>query len=83
MSRIKKYNIQDVAKAAKESFSIADALRKLDLKPAGGNYACFKKIVKENNIDISHFLGQGHMKGKTYVYKKKRFLESILVEESY
>jgi len=41
--------------AVKSSNSIREALIKLNLKAAGGNYECFHKRVKELDISIDHF----------------------------
>ena len=54
----KKYSIDDVKEAAKISKSIAGVLRELGLRPVGGNYNTINRIIKENNVDISHFTGQ-------------------------
>ncbi len=60
----------------KESFSYRQCLQKMNLKPAGGNYYCLKKKIKEYNIDISHFTLQASNKGK--VFGPKRKLEDYL-----
>lgn len=39
----------------KSSCSIRRALKTLELKPLGGNYATFKRRVARLNLDISHF----------------------------
>lgn len=54
----------------KESFGIREALQKMGLEAAGGNYASFHRRVKELGIDTSHFTGQAHMRGKTFGPKK-------------
>jgi hypothetical protein len=40
------YTDQEVVNAAKNVFSIAGLLKSLGLKPAGGNYANVKRIIK-------------------------------------
>jgi len=47
-----------------ECKSIAQVLVKLDLKPAGGNYANLKHNLHKYNIDTSHFTGQAWNRGK-------------------
>jgi hypothetical protein len=46
-------SIKVFREAVRESFSIAQVLRKLGLKPAGGNYAIFKRRVRLWGIDTS------------------------------
>ena len=54
-----KYTLDDVKKAVKENVSIASVLRQLGLRPIGGNYRTINCIIKDNNLDTSHFTGQG------------------------
>ena len=61
----RKYTLEQFQLAINESTSIAQVLIKLELAPKGGNYATANRYIKENNIDISHFKGQGWNKGKT------------------
>ena len=63
--------------AVKSSNSIREALIKLNLKAAGGNYECFHKRVKELNISIDHFTDpKVWNKGKKF--GPKRSLEQYL-----
>lgn len=50
----------------KESKSIAEVLRKLNLKEAGGNYKNMKKNIQLFELDTSHFTGQAWNKGKYF-----------------
>jgi 5-methylcytosine-specific restriction endonuclease McrA len=61
-----KHTPEQLREAVKDSFSIAEVLRKLELNPYGSNYSTIQKRFKEHDIDISHFTGQGYAKGKTY-----------------
>lgn len=68
-----------------ESISISECLKKMNLRPNGGNYITFKQRCKENLIDTSHFLGQGHLRNKQHSYNAcsvKREYEDILIENS-
>jgi len=56
---------ENIAKAAAESNSIAELLRKLDLVVAGGNYTQINRNLDKFQIDTSHFTGQGHNRGKS------------------
>ncbi len=63
--------------AVKTSNCIREALIKLNLKAAGGNYQCFHKRVKELNISIDHFTDpKVWNKGKKF--GPKRSLEQYL-----
>jgi Zn finger protein HypA/HybF involved in hydrogenase expression len=66
----------------KESFSYAQVLKKLNLKPIGGNYRILQRKIKQFNLDTSHFTGQGHLKGKSHSWSKSQSLKDILVENS-
>ena len=54
-----KYTLDDVKTAVKDNVSIASVLRQLGLRPIGGNYRTINRLIKENNMDTSHFTGQG------------------------
>ena len=49
------YSKENLEKIVKESFTYADVLRSLNLKPYSGNYTTLKRKIKEYNLDISHF----------------------------
>jgi hypothetical protein len=44
--------------AVRECVSIAEVLRKLGLRPAGGTHSHISRRIKALGIDTSHFLGQ-------------------------
>lgn len=64
MRKYRNYTDKDVIKYAKEVFSMAGLMRKLDLKPCGGNYDSIRRLVQKLNIDTSHWTGQGWNKNK-------------------
>jgi hypothetical protein len=69
MSRYKlrtSYTLEELQEAVSQSYSRAETLRKLGLKPAGGNYSTLKKLIIDYNLDISHFTGQGWNTGDHY-----------------
>jgi len=72
----KSYTKTEFVSAIKESKSIRQALIKLNLKPAGGNYQTIHSTVKKLNLDTSHFKGQGWNKGRKFA--PKRDLEDYL-----
>lgn len=62
---------QQFVDAIKTSQSIREALLKLNLKAAGGNYKCFHDRVKELNISIDHFTDpKSWNKGKAFGPKR-------------
>lgn len=62
MRKYREYTVKDIKDAAKEVISLAQLLKKLNLKPCGGNYIHFKKKLQELKIDCSHWKGQGWSK---------------------
>lgn len=78
----RKYTDKQFINAVKSSISIREALIKLHLKPAGGNYQFFRLNVKRLNLDISHFLGKSHLLGKHHNWVKKQPLSVVLVRNS-
>lgn len=81
MSRYK-FSDADFITAVNSSISIRDALKKLGLAPHGGSYKIFQLRIKKLNIDVSHFTGQGHLRGKTHTWGKKVSLSDLLVGNS-
>jgi hypothetical protein len=65
-----KYTLDQLQKAVKSSVSYREVLIKLNVKPAGGNYATLKKAITHFNIDKSHFLGHASNKGRTFGPKR-------------
>lgn len=62
--KLYKYTEQELKDAIASSSSTREALSKLGVKPAGGNYDVFRKAVKYFNLDTSHFEGQSWSKDK-------------------
>ena len=62
----------------------SDVCRALELNPTGGNYAIVKKLIADNNIDISHFKKEPWNKGlsiKCEDYYQWQ-LKDLLIENS-
>ncbi len=77
------WTVQQLKKAVKESYSYRQALKDLNLKQAGGNYAQIKKYIKEYSLDVSHFTGRGWNKGMRFPNAKPRIpLGKILINGS-
>lgn len=65
--------------------SIADMLRKLNLKPTGGNHRHIKSKLTLHEIDTGHFTGSNWSKGKKLgenFYNTQLPLNKILVKNS-
>lgn len=73
------YTKEEFIKAVSTSYSVREALQKLNLNPSGANYASFKKKCKSISIDTSHFGCAGHLE---YNWSRTRPLEEILVVDS-
>ncbi len=77
--KLKKYTEQQLFEAIKNSFSLAQTLKKLGVASYGGNYAILKKAINHFNLDTSHFTGQLWNKGKQF--SSKQPLEKYLNNE--
>lgn len=64
MRKYRNYTDEDVICESKKSNSIAELLRRLKLKQAGGNYANIKRILQKLSVDTSHWIGQGWSAGQ-------------------
>lgn len=80
----RKWNDTDLVNAINnpETKSLAEVMRKLGLVPKGGTYNIVKKYIDELGLDISHFTGQGHLKGKRHTHRKQP-IETFLIENSH
>lgn len=77
-----KYTDDQFIDAVMNSQSYRQALMKLGLKEAGGNYSVLKKRIESMGLDISHMTGKSHLKGKTHNYNKKP-IDYYLTENSH
>ena len=80
--RKRKWNEEGLKKAAKNSTSIRQVIKKIGLVEAGGNYAQIRKYLNEHKIDMSHFKGQGWNKGLRGMGRPLLSLEKILINGS-
>lgn len=71
--------LQDLIKTCKNKAAFC---RALGLKPTGGNYRTINVLIKEHNLDSSHFVVQPWNKGQNVKGITKQSLEEILVENS-
>jgi 5-methylcytosine-specific restriction endonuclease McrA len=65
-----KYSKDIIIEIVKNSTSIRQVLIGLGLVGCGGNYRCIHRVIKEYNIDISHFTGCGWLRGNNHNYTK-------------
>ncbi|MBA3873826.1 MAG: HNH endonuclease [Anaerolineae bacterium] len=80
--RERRYNEEDLKQAIATSLSMADVLRKLNIRVAGGNYDMLQRRIEELNLDTSHFTGSAWLRGRENPFVRQRALEEILVENS-
>lgn len=64
MRKYRNYTDEDVVKFAKEVFSMANLLRKLNIRPVGGNYAHMRRTLQKLKINTDHWTGQLWSKDK-------------------
>lgn len=76
--RFRKYTKEQLYEAVKTSKSIRQVLILLNVAPHGGNYKVIKDYIKKLNIDITHFTGSAHARGKKI--GPKRNIEVYLVQ---
>ena len=80
--RKRSWSVPQLREAVRMSTSWRQAIKKLNLVPAGGNYAQLQKYVEEYNVDTSHFKGYAWNKGLTGIGKPRVPLDKILVRKS-
>lgn len=59
-----KYTAELLAPIVASQTSLHGVLRSLGLKLSGGSQAAIKRLIQRYQLDTSHFLGQGHGKGR-------------------
>lgn len=78
----KSWTEENLINAVENSRSIRQVIKKLGLKPAGGNYSQISKYLHFYKISISHFKGKGWSKGNKMPFKPKTDLNKILIQNS-
>jgi 5-methylcytosine-specific restriction endonuclease McrA len=78
MSRPRKWSDELLRDAVKRCISQAEVLRALGIYVGGTNYETVKRRIKDLGLDTSHWLGAGHLKGKTHNWLPARPLADIL-----
>ncbi|MBR0109289.1 MAG: HNH endonuclease [Bacteroidales bacterium] len=78
----REYTESDVRVSVANSKSIAEVLRKLGLRPIGGNYKTIHHLIKLYELDTSHFTGQGWNVGLKFKPKTRLKDSDIFKEDS-
>lgn len=65
MSKLKKIEVEKLREVAAKVKSSSQAARELGLSDSGGTLTRLRKLILENQIDISHWTGQAWSKGST------------------
>jgi transposase-like protein len=60
-----KYTKEFLEEAVKDCYSMSSLLRKIGLKPSGGNHRQLSGRIRQHGVSTEHFTGQGWAKGKT------------------
>ena len=76
------YEKSNLEPIIKESYSLAEVLRKLGRRDCGGNYKTLQKYIDKYNLDTSHFTGQTWNRGKTGEETAVIPLDQILKENT-
>lgn len=65
------YTIEQLQAAINSSFSYRQVLEHLGIASKGGNYATLKRRIDKHGLDVSHFTGQAHNRGKQLLEKRR------------
>lgn len=61
----RKYTKSVVAAAVKDSYSVAEVIRRLEIGSTGGGvWSMIQRYIQEYQLDTSHFKGKAHAKGR-------------------
>ena len=74
----RRWTVEELREAIVDSSSYRQVIKRLGLRPAGGNYEQVKKYIAENNFSVSHFTGKGWSKGMRGVGRPRIALRDIL-----
>jgi hypothetical protein len=79
----RRYYTDDALRAAvAKSVSYAAALRLLGVPVTGGQHAHLARRIRRAGIDTSHFLGQAHNRGRTWIRREPTSVLVVLPEGS-
>jgi len=77
----RRYTEASLREAVLSSSSFRQVLSRLGLVEAGGNYASIQRIIRELNLDTSHFSGRAWRRGETSPPRQPRSLEELLKKD--
>ena len=72
-----KYTKEKLSEVIKNSVSYSDVLRSFGRAPVGGNISHIKRMIFKYGLDIKHFTGSRHNKGK--ISNKRQTAKDILI----
>ena len=82
MANKRKYSVDELKDAVKNSTSVMGTLRVLGLKEAGGSHSHLTKKIKSLGIDTSHFTGRSGNAGIAHIGgPKRKGFEEVLVKK--
>jgi 5-methylcytosine-specific restriction endonuclease McrA len=81
--RTKSWTTERLVNAVKSSSSVRQVINKLDLIPAGGNYAQIDKFIKHYKLSTNHFKGKAWNKGLRGIGKPRILLTEALTAGSH
>lgn len=85
MRKYRDYSDEDIRRIAPTVSSMAQLLKKLGLRMAGGNYVNMQRLLQKLNVDCSHWCGKAWNKDKRLKdwssYTQVRHLKSHLIRE--
>jgi hypothetical protein len=81
--RTRRWSNDELRNAVAESRSLTQAIRRLGLVPAGGNFEHVRREIQSLKLDTSHFTGQGWNVGGQFVPNPALPLDQVLVAGRY
>ena len=69
--------------AVRDSTTYRQVLSRLNLRPAGGNYAQLRKYIRDSGLDTSHFTGQGWSRGQKCPRPMRSLAEIMTADSDY
>ena len=84
MSKKRRWSDEELSRAVATSRSIAEVLRKIRLRPVGGNYKSVRFHIKRLGLSTDHMLGQAWLRGaeRPAFLRGPKPLEEVLVKNS-
>lgn len=82
MARTRRWTDHQLVESAKQFYSIRAVLKSLGLHHTGANYRSIKDSVRRLGLNVSHWTGQAHLKGKTHNWGLSIPLCKVLIRGS-